>query len=59
MNGTKPRGLGWMPDLPDVRDYTEETPDVRTLLAPTGVTASAPGLGGHNSLLALAAAPPR
>jgi C1A family cysteine protease len=47
MNGTKPRGLGWMPDLPDVRDYTEETPDVRTLLAPTGVTASAPGLGGQ------------
>jgi C1A family cysteine protease len=41
MDETKTRGMGWRPDLPDFRDYTEETPDVRTVLAPTGVTAAA------------------
>jgi C1A family cysteine protease len=41
MDDTKTRGMGWRPDLPDFRDYTEETPDVRTVLAPTGVTAAA------------------
>jgi C1A family cysteine protease len=46
MDGTRSRGLGWMPDLPDVRDYTEATPDVRALLAPTGVTAAAAAGGG-------------
>jgi C1A family cysteine protease len=46
MDGTRTRGLGWMPDLPDVRDFTEDTPDVRALLAPTGVTAEGPARGG-------------
>jgi len=41
MEESKTRGMGWRPDLPDFRDYTEETPDVRTVLAPTGVTAAA------------------
>jgi C1A family cysteine protease len=41
MDETKMRGMGWRPDLPDFRDYTEETPDVRTVLVPTGVTAAA------------------
>ena len=41
MDETKTRGMGWRPDLPDFRDYTEETPDVRAVLAPTGVTAAA------------------
>lgn len=31
------RGLGWIPDFPDFRDYTEETPDIRDILAPTGL----------------------
>ncbi len=31
------RGMGWMPDLPDIRDYTEDTPGVRDILEPTGV----------------------
>jgi C1A family cysteine protease len=35
MNG---HGLGWIPDLPDIRDYTEDTPGVRAILGPTGVT---------------------
>jgi C1A family cysteine protease len=30
-------GLGWLPDYPDLRDYTEETRDVKDLLEPTGL----------------------
>jgi len=41
MDVTKMRGMGWRPDLPDFRDYTEDTPEVRTVLAPTGLTAAA------------------
>jgi len=37
MDETKQRGFGWIPDHPDFRDYTEETPDVRDVLAPTGL----------------------
>ena len=37
MDDKRPRGLGWIPDHPDFRDYTEETPDVRDVLAPTGL----------------------
>src|SRR5512140_844227 len=40
MDETKTHGMGWTPDLPDFRDYTEETPDIRTILAPTGVMAA-------------------
>ena len=50
MNETIERGMGWMPDLPDFRDYTEETPDVRSVLAPTGVTARTAG-GGRRAPL--------
>jgi C1A family cysteine protease len=41
MDETKTRGMGWRPDLPDFRDYIEETADVRTVLGPTGVTVAA------------------
>jgi C1A family cysteine protease len=30
-------GTGWLPDWPDFRDYTPETPDVQALLEPLGV----------------------
>jgi C1A family cysteine protease len=43
MDETKMRGMGWIPDLPDSRDYTEETRDIRAILAPTGVTSAAYG----------------
>ncbi len=43
MNETKTRGLGWIPDLPDFRDYTEDSPHVRAILGPTGLTPVAPG----------------
>jgi C1A family cysteine protease len=33
---TAPR-FGWIPDYPDFRDYTERTPSVREILAPTGL----------------------
>ncbi len=36
MNGSKTRGLGWIPDLPDFRDYTGETAGVREILGPAG-----------------------
>jgi C1A family cysteine protease len=36
MNERPARGYGWIPDLPDVRDYTGETPEVREVLASTG-----------------------
>ncbi|ALG11355.1 C1 family peptidase [Kibdelosporangium phytohabitans] len=31
-----PAGLGWLPDRPDVRDLTHESPEVRALLAESG-----------------------
>ena len=31
------RGLGWIPDYPDIRDYTEDTEEVREALRPTGL----------------------
>ena len=34
MNKTRTRGMGWIPDLPDFRDYTEETGDVQAILGP-------------------------
>lgn len=37
MDDMKSRGMGWIPDLPDLRDYTEDTPGVRDILAPTGL----------------------
>jgi C1A family cysteine protease len=40
------RGLGWIPDLPDIRDYTEETEDVRAILGPTGLAPAEAGRGG-------------
>ena len=30
-------GMGWIPDYPDFRDFTEETVNVKTLLGPTGI----------------------
>lgn len=36
MDGSNKRGLGWIPDLPDFRDYTEETAGVRAILGPDG-----------------------
>ena len=30
-------GMGWIPDYPDFRDYTETTDEVKSVLAPTGV----------------------
>ena len=32
-----PRGMGWLPDLPDFRDYTAETPAVVDMLAATAL----------------------
>ena len=29
--------MGWIPDYPDIRDYTEETKEVREILKPTGL----------------------
>jgi len=43
MTETKKRGLGWIPDFPDLRDYTEETDAVRDILAPTGLASSSDG----------------
>jgi C1A family cysteine protease len=30
-------GLGWLPDYPDFRDYTQEQEEINKMLAPTGV----------------------
>jgi C1A family cysteine protease len=38
MMGTNTKyALGWLPDYPDLRDYTEKTQDVKVLLEPTGL----------------------
>lgn len=31
-------GMGWIPDYPDIRDYTDRQADVKKVLSPTGVT---------------------
>ena len=31
-------GMGWLPDYPDLRDYTEKTEGVRKVLEPTGLS---------------------
>jgi C1A family cysteine protease len=31
-------GMGWIPDYPDIRDYTDNREELKTVLAPTGVT---------------------
>ncbi len=43
MNERPARGFGWIPDLPDVRDYTGETPEVREVLGATGSRPPAAG----------------
>jgi C1A family cysteine protease len=30
-------GMGWIPDYPDLRDYTEKTEEIKLVLAPTGL----------------------
>jgi len=32
---SRKRGMGWLPDYPDFRDYTEETGEIKTLLKST------------------------
>lgn len=34
--------MGWIPDYPDFRDYTEENEKVRAILEPTGILGRAP-----------------
>lgn len=34
--------MGWMPDLPDIRDYTDQTVELQKILTPTGVTDNTP-----------------
>jgi len=36
-NGEKSYGMGWLPDYPDFRDYTEEHEAMKEMLTPTGV----------------------
>lgn len=36
-NTSEKPGLGWLPDYPDFRDYTEEQEEINKMLAPTGV----------------------
>jgi C1A family cysteine protease len=38
-------GLGWRPDLPDVRDFSPDSPRVQTLLAPLRVDHGSRGIG--------------
>ncbi|MFH1124011.1 MAG: hypothetical protein V1758_10180 [Pseudomonadota bacterium] len=30
-------GMGWLPDYPDFRDYTEGNEEVHKVIAPTGI----------------------
>ncbi len=36
MESTKKRAMGWIPDYPDIRDYTERTEEVRSLFEAKG-----------------------
>lgn len=35
------RGLGWLPDIPSIKDFTEDTPEISTLLAKTRLSGRA------------------
>jgi len=37
-----PRGMGWLPDLPDIRDYTVQSEPIRPMTEALGLTAAAP-----------------
>jgi C1A family cysteine protease len=37
MDGTRRRGMGWIPDYPDFRDFTDKTEEVRSVLQPAGL----------------------
>lgn len=38
MNNVDERlGMGWLPDYPDFRDYTEGHEEVNKVIAPTGI----------------------
>ena len=37
MDTTGKPGMGWIPDYPDFRDYTEKTDEVKSVLEPTGI----------------------
>jgi len=37
VSGSGKYGMGWIPDYPDFRDYTEKTEGVKQVLEPTGV----------------------
>ncbi len=36
-NADERLGMGWLPDYPDFRDYTEEHEEVNKVIAPTGI----------------------
>jgi len=37
MDHLKKRGMGWIPDYPDFRDYTEKTEEIHLVLGPKGM----------------------
>jgi len=37
MHNNERAGMGWLPDYPDFRDYTEEQEEINKIIAPTGV----------------------
>lgn len=47
------RGLGWLPDYPDIRDYDEGRPEIRVLVDPAGLDIA----GSASSSAATAAKP--
>jgi len=49
MNSAGKRGMGWIPDYPDFRNYTENTEEVKTVLEPTRALKSK-GLPGSMDL---------
>jgi C1A family cysteine protease len=55
----QPRGLGWLPDVPSIKDYTATTPEVSTLLEETAVSSRARAVStkGGGRASAAAAAP--
>jgi C1A family cysteine protease len=40
ITGNSKYGMGWIPDYPDIRDYTEKTEEVKVALGPTGLMKS-------------------
>jgi len=50
MDGTGKKGMGWLPDYPDFRDYTVKNENIKTMLEKVGVAKPVKSMPGTADL---------